>query len=90
MGHGRSSTRGGEGARPERLGEGVVEDINHYVKEEGGEGISLAEITATLDPSSSNPIEEDRGLTCFIEARNLDAPQGGTLFPRGYNPERPN
>jgi hypothetical protein len=45
----------------------LLEDIDNDVKEEKGEGASLAKAATKLDPPSRNPIEEDRGVTCFVE-----------------------
>jgi hypothetical protein len=63
-----------EQAFPRGLEEHLLENIRDNVKEEGGEGVTLSQPPAALDPASRNAVEKHSGLTGFIEHPDPGAP----------------
>jgi hypothetical protein len=59
---------------PRGLKEHLLENISNNVKEEGGEGVTLSQPPAALDPASRNAVEKHSGLAGFIEHPDPGAP----------------
>jgi hypothetical protein len=65
---------------PRGLKEHLLENISNNVEEERGEGVTLSQPLAALDPSSRNAVEKHSGLAGFVEHPNPGAPDFRETF----------